>query len=106
MTSCSSAQGDDISADLLGGETASIDLPGFAFVGHVALGNGRVAAVEPEGVTIERRDILELGSAWGLSTTILCRAAANAGRGSKVWSVELDPELWVLSEKTSIREMK
>jgi predicted O-methyltransferase YrrM len=37
-------------------------------------------------------DILELGSAWGLSTTILCRAAANAGRGSKVWSVELDPE--------------
>src|SRR5437763_6583424 len=26
-------------------------------------------------------DILELGSAWGLSTTILCRAAANAGRG-------------------------
>ena len=37
-------------------------------------------------------DILELGSAWGLSTTILCRAAANAGRGSQVWSVELDPE--------------
>jgi predicted O-methyltransferase YrrM len=37
-------------------------------------------------------NILELGSAWGLSTTILCRAAANAGRGSKVWSVELDPE--------------
>lgn len=37
-------------------------------------------------------DILELGSAWGLSTTVLCRAACNARRGVRVASVEIAPE--------------
>ncbi len=37
-------------------------------------------------------DVLELGSFRGLSTTILCQAVANAGRGARVWSVERWPE--------------
>jgi SAM-dependent methyltransferase len=37
-------------------------------------------------------DILEIGSYRGLSTTFLCRAASNARRGARVWSIELDPE--------------
>jgi predicted O-methyltransferase YrrM len=36
-------------------------------------------------------NVLELGSAWGLSTTILCRAVKTRGRG-KVVSFEIDPE--------------
>ncbi len=36
-------------------------------------------------------DVLELGSAWGLSTTILCRAVRARG-GGKVVSCEIDPE--------------
>jgi predicted O-methyltransferase YrrM len=35
-------------------------------------------------------DVLEIGSAWGLSTTILCEAVRNAGRGGQVWSIEID----------------
>lgn len=37
-------------------------------------------------------DVLELGSAWGLSATVLCRAVRNAGRGARVVSVEIEPE--------------
>ena len=37
-------------------------------------------------------DVLELGSAWGLSTTVLCRAVHNAGRAARVASVEIAPE--------------
>ncbi len=36
-------------------------------------------------------DALELGSAWGLSTTILCRAVKARG-GGKVVSCEIDPQ--------------
>ena len=36
-------------------------------------------------------NVLELGSAWGLSTTILCRAVKARG-GGKVVSCEIDPE--------------
>src|SRR6476469_4515402 len=34
-------------------------------------------------------DVLEMGSAWGLSTTILCRAVRSARTGARVWSIEL-----------------
>jgi len=37
-------------------------------------------------------DVLELGSAWGLSTTFLCRAVLNAGRGGRVVSIEINPD--------------
>jgi predicted O-methyltransferase YrrM len=37
-------------------------------------------------------EILEIGSACGLSTSILCRATARAGRGMRVWSIEKEPE--------------
>ncbi len=36
-------------------------------------------------------DVLEMGSAWGLSTSILCRAVADSGRGARVVSLEIDP---------------
>ena len=36
-------------------------------------------------------NVLEIGSAWGLSATILCRAVKARGRG-KVVSMEIDPE--------------
>ena len=36
-------------------------------------------------------NVLEIGSAWGLSATILCRAVKARGRG-KVVSLEIDPE--------------
>ena len=36
-------------------------------------------------------DILEMGSAWGLSTSILCQAIADSGRYRKVISLEIDP---------------
>ena len=36
-------------------------------------------------------DVLELGSAWGLSTGILCRAMRNRNRRGKVVSIEIDP---------------
>jgi predicted O-methyltransferase YrrM len=45
-------------------------------------------------------DILELGSAWGLSTSILCQAARNAGRGRRVVSVEIDPQFQRLTART------
>ena len=35
--------------------------------------------------------VLEMGSAWGLSTTILCRAVHNSGRRARVESIEIDP---------------
>lgn len=35
-------------------------------------------------------DVLELGSAWGLSTGILCAAVRDSGRQAKVLSMELD----------------
>lgn len=38
-------------------------------------------------------DVLELGSAWGLSTSVLCRAVANSGRRSVVTSIEIDAAL-------------
>ena len=37
-------------------------------------------------------DVLEMGSAWGLSTTILCRAVARSGRSARVVSLEIAPE--------------
>jgi cephalosporin hydroxylase len=37
-------------------------------------------------------DVLELGSAWGLSTRILCRAVQDSGRNSRVTSIEILPE--------------
>jgi predicted O-methyltransferase YrrM len=37
-------------------------------------------------------DVLEMGSAWGLSTTILCRAARNAGAGYAVHAIEIEKE--------------
>ncbi len=36
-------------------------------------------------------DVLELGSAWGLSTSILGRAIHNSGRANHVASIEWDP---------------
>jgi predicted O-methyltransferase YrrM len=36
-------------------------------------------------------DVLELGSAWGLSTAILCAAVKNSGREQRVLSIELEP---------------
>jgi predicted O-methyltransferase YrrM len=45
-------------------------------------------------------EILELGSAWGLSTSILCRAAASAGRGRKIWSIEKIPEFQRATRQT------
>lgn len=36
-------------------------------------------------------DVLELGSAWGLSTRILAYALCNAGSKSRVVSIEIDP---------------
>ena len=38
-----------------------------------------------------RGDVLEMGSAWGLSTTIIGRAIAASGRRAKVLSIEIDP---------------
>lgn len=35
--------------------------------------------------------VLEMGSAWGLSTTILCQALRNARRRARVISIEIDP---------------
>lgn len=35
--------------------------------------------------------VLEMGSAWGLSTTLLCRAVHNSGRLARVESIEIDP---------------
>jgi len=46
-------------------------------------------------------DVLELGSAWGLSTTILCRAVRARG-GGKVVSCEIDPEFQRLTT-TAVR---
>ena len=34
---------------------------------------------------------LELGSAWGLSTSILCKAIRESGRNAKLASIEIDP---------------
>jgi len=45
-------------------------------------------------------EILEIGSAWGLSTSILCRAAARAGRGRPVWSIEKEPEFQEATRQT------
>ncbi len=39
-----------------------------------------------------RGDTIELGTAWGLSTTILARAKRDAGRAEHVLSIELNPE--------------
>jgi cephalosporin hydroxylase len=36
-------------------------------------------------------DVLELGSAWGLSTSITARAICNSGRRGRVASVEIEP---------------
>lgn len=37
-------------------------------------------------------DVLELGSAWGLSTGILCRALENRSRAGQLVSIEIDPQ--------------
>jgi hypothetical protein len=39
----------------------------------------------------QRGNVLEIGSAWGLSATILCRGVAARRSGGRVISVELDP---------------
>lgn len=39
-----------------------------------------------------RGDVLEMGSAWGLSATILGRALRNSGRRARVTSLEIAPE--------------
>jgi predicted O-methyltransferase YrrM len=45
-------------------------------------------------------DVLELGSAWGLSTTFLCQAALNAGRGTRVLSIEKEPAFQAATART------
>lgn len=47
-----------------------------------------------------RGDVLELGSAWGLSTSILGRAIRNSGRRARVASIELDPNFQQLTRTT------
>ncbi len=37
-------------------------------------------------------NILEMGSAWGLSTSILCQAVADSRRSQHVVSLEIDPQ--------------
>jgi predicted O-methyltransferase YrrM len=39
-----------------------------------------------------RGDVLEMGSAWGLSTTIIGQAIVASGRRAKVLSIEIDPQ--------------
>lgn len=36
-------------------------------------------------------DVLEMGSAWGLSTSIICQAIADSGRKRQLVSLEIDP---------------
>jgi predicted O-methyltransferase YrrM len=47
-------------------------------------------------------NVLEIGSAWGLSTTILCRAVRARGDG-RVVSLEIDPEFQRLT-RTALRK--
>lgn len=48
-------------------------------------------------------DVLELGSAWGLSTSIIARAIRNSRRPGKVVSVEIEPA-FQLATKGTIRD--
>lgn len=45
-------------------------------------------------------DVLELGSAWGLSTSIIARAIRNSGRPRKVVSVEIEPAFQLATKRT------
>lgn len=45
-------------------------------------------------------DVLELGSAWGLSTSILCRAIRESGRNAKLASIEIDPNFQRTTQNT------
>lgn len=45
-------------------------------------------------------DVLELGSAWGLSTSILCKAIRESGRSAKLASIEIDPSFQQASQNT------
>jgi len=47
-------------------------------------------------------NIMELGSAWGLSTSILCRAIRGSGRVARVTSIEIDP----LFQKASLANIR
>jgi predicted O-methyltransferase YrrM len=44
-------------------------------------------------------DVLEIGSAWGLSATILCRGVAGRRAGGRVVSLELDPLFQVATRR-------
>ncbi len=45
-------------------------------------------------------DVLEMGSAWGLSTSILCQAICNAGQNNKVYAIEIDNEFQKITANT------
>ena len=45
-------------------------------------------------------DALELGSAWGLSTSITARAICNSGRCGRVFSVDIDPAFQLATSQT------
>ena len=45
-------------------------------------------------------DILEFGSAWGLSTSVLGRAIRNSGRSNRVASIEWDPDFQRATART------
>lgn len=47
-----------------------------------------------------RGDVLELGSAWGLSTSIMGRAVRNSGRNACVVSIEIDPNFLQATAET------
>jgi predicted O-methyltransferase YrrM len=46
-------------------------------------------------------DALELRSAWGLSTSILCRAIRESGRNAKLASIEIDPSFQRATQSTT-----
>ncbi len=52
-----------------------------------------------EAAHFAQGDIIEFGSAWGLSTSFLCEAAINARRGRRVYSVEIDPNFQQITRK-------
>lgn len=57
--------------------------PAWGIIYHVVL-----ASLHPAGENI----IVETGTNWGSSTIVLAQAIRDAGRGGKVYTVELDPK--------------
>ncbi len=49
---------------------------------------------------LARGDVLEMGSAWGLSTSILGRAVHHSGRQASVVSIEIDPNFQAITRNT------